>query len=256
MLWPVLLSVALSFPVPPLAVVSPEHAAKTAKQAEELWRDGHYGEASNLLGKAYEEDPNPAYLYARASVENDAGHCDRVVELFEQFLATDPPEQDANAAREAMAPCKQKLDEQAAAEAEQAEQERLEQERLEQERLEQDKPDKKPDSDRPIRKDILGGVLMGAGAGVTVAGIGVLAAGLVTHGNAGDASTADGFVDESKRGRTMTGVGIGVLVVGVAVMTAGAIRYGLLARNKKRGDVAQRRRFRASIGPTGVGMRF
>jgi tetratricopeptide (TPR) repeat protein len=251
MLWPLVLSAAFAT----LPLMSPKKAEKAAVSAEELWRDGHYDEASALLRKAYELDPRPEYLYARASVEKDAGRCETTVELFEAFLATGPPEQDAAAARTAMKPCQDQL-EVAAAERppEEAEPE------------EEDvppppvsgEPEPATPSDRPPRKDVLAGVLVGVGSGAALAGIGTLVAGIVIHRNAEDAMTADAFVDERERGRLLTGIGIGVAATGVAIAIAGAIRYGVLARKHRAGTTARERGPRSglTLGPGSVGVWF
>ncbi len=240
---------------------SPKQAAKQAKKAEKLWRDGLYDEASTLLGEAYELDPRPGYLYARASVEKDAGRCEEAVEYFEAFIDTEPPSKDAEAARRAMKPCQDEL------EAEAAEAARLEREREEQERLEREREEERDEEerrrleeqherqDRPVRKDVLGGALMGVGAGVTAAGIGTLVAGITIHGAGEDADTADAFVDERQRGRTLTGVGIGLLGAGVAFMIAGGIRYGVLA-SKQESATARLPPARTRFTGSGVSVRF
>lgn len=210
---------------------SPKKAAAAARNAEALWRDGLYDEASAALAEAYELDPQPAYLYARAGVEKDAGRCDNAVAHFEAFLQTDPAEKDAQAARRAMKPCEEKLEEEAAAA---AERERLEQEQRDElgsDEMVEITPEQPRDA--PVRQDIAGGVLVGLGAAATGAGIGTLVAGLVVHRRARDAATADDFVDDRERGRLLTGVGIGLLAGGVALIVAGAVRYGLLARKRR-----------------------
>jgi tetratricopeptide (TPR) repeat protein len=244
---------------------SPGKAARTAAQAEALWKDGHYEEASTLLGRAYELDPKPEYLYARASVEIDAKRCHKVVEYFEAYLATKPPEQDAQAARGKMKPCQVELEAKelaaktAEAEAAEGERRRAEEARLaeiaqreaaiaEAEKRQKEEEKRRRGTLKPPRKDVLAGILVGIGSGAAASGVGLVVAGVVTHGNAGDAPTAEMFVEREDKGRLLTGVGIGVLAGGVALVVGGVVRYGLLAGKyrKARADTAWAPRWRGT----------
>ena len=64
-----------------------------------------YTEAARLLEEAYARDPQPTYLYSLGEVLLSADDCPGAVDAFDRYLATDPPEIDAQAARERRATC-------------------------------------------------------------------------------------------------------------------------------------------------------
>ncbi len=64
-----------------------------------------YAEAARLLEEAYARDPQPKYLYSLGEVLLSADDCPRAVEAFDRYLATNPAEIDAQAARDRRATC-------------------------------------------------------------------------------------------------------------------------------------------------------
>ena len=66
-----------------------------------------YAEAIAALRAAYELEPRREILFARAQATRLAGDCAAAVPLFEQFLATSPPERQVEATRLALSRCQQ-----------------------------------------------------------------------------------------------------------------------------------------------------
>jgi tetratricopeptide (TPR) repeat protein len=78
-------------------------AATEAHQAEK------YDVALTELEAAYALDPQPDLLYALGQVHVKLGECDKAIESYEKFLATNPPEEPTAAANEAIDTCKEQI---------------------------------------------------------------------------------------------------------------------------------------------------
>ena len=77
-----------------LSLLGPASAAEAAEQADSLYVEGKYAEASAAYAEAYSSDPDPQYLYAWAQSERRAGNCPRAVELYREYASL-PVSQDA-----------------------------------------------------------------------------------------------------------------------------------------------------------------
>lgn len=64
-----------------------------------------FDEAARLLEGAYAQDPQPTYLYSLGEAWLAANNCPAAIDAFDRYLATNPPEIDANAARARRATC-------------------------------------------------------------------------------------------------------------------------------------------------------
>lgn len=91
------------------AGADPATAEAHERAAAEYFRVGNFEAALVEFRAAYALDPKPDYLYAMAAIEEQRGGCAAAIDLYERFLATDPPAEDVAVAREAIAACKQKL---------------------------------------------------------------------------------------------------------------------------------------------------
>lgn len=73
--------------VSPAAKVA-QRADDLARQALEEFRKGNFPTAIELYRKAYELDPEPAYLYGQARAQHEAGQFDAAIANYELALST------------------------------------------------------------------------------------------------------------------------------------------------------------------------
>ncbi|MEJ7601455.1 MAG: hypothetical protein WKG01_26360 [Kofleriaceae bacterium] len=66
---------------------------------------GRFKEALDELTIAYTLHPQPDLLYAIAQVHVKLGNCTQAITFYERFLSTHPPDEPADAAREAIEIC-------------------------------------------------------------------------------------------------------------------------------------------------------
>ena len=83
-----------------------EQAQKHISKATEAHQAGKFDVALTELQAAYAIDPQPDLLYAIGQVHVKLGKCDDAVASYEKFLATKPPADAANSAKEAINTCK------------------------------------------------------------------------------------------------------------------------------------------------------
>jgi tetratricopeptide (TPR) repeat protein len=83
------------------ATLAKEHQ----RRAIELFNAGEYQRAAIEIERAYELQPLPIYLYSWAQAERLAGNCDHASILYRRFLATGPPDDQAELARQQLHRC-------------------------------------------------------------------------------------------------------------------------------------------------------
>lgn len=235
----VTLACTLVLPHAALAAPSPDDLVRSGEQA---YQDGRYREAADAFARAYELEPDPAYLYAQAQALRLAGDCRTATTLYSKFLETDPPEQAERTARDNMAACAEQL----AAQPDEPE--------PAPEPAPKPQPETAPPVDREPEpaprawyRDPWGGVLVGVGlAGLAVGG--GLYGQAVTEERAADQAEAEPeYGERIERASTLSRAGIGVLAVGSAVLVAGVIRWAVLAaKQRKRPAAAARARWLGS----------
>src|SRR5688500_258438 len=76
---------------PTVAARADQHAAAAA----ERFRVGDFEGALAELRAAHAIDPRPGFLWAMATIEEQRGGCAAAIAHYEQFLATAPPDEDA-----------------------------------------------------------------------------------------------------------------------------------------------------------------
>jgi tetratricopeptide (TPR) repeat protein len=221
------LALALAL-APAPAPLSPAEQAK--ERALDAWEAGRYDEARAEIARAYELDPLRRYLYARARIEQADGHCEVANEYYRRYLAENPPEVDANAAKRDIAVCERQLADAAKREA-----------------IERDAA--MPAVERPWHRDPLAIGLVTSGAVVLVVGAGLFGRALVEHREAQDASDHAEFDRRVRRARVLSPIGIAGISLGAALVLGGAVRWVVVRRRAKTAD-------RLAIGPLGIGIRF
>src|SRR5688500_1054556 len=75
-----------------------------------LIRDGDFVGVAQEYAREYERTGDPALLFGEAQALRRAGDCKSAIEVFERYLASDPPDADEAAANEAMAACREIVD--------------------------------------------------------------------------------------------------------------------------------------------------
>jgi tetratricopeptide (TPR) repeat protein len=75
----------------------------------EAYQRGDYEEARRILLQLYAIEPNPKWLFALGQVELNLEHYDAAIRYYEQFLASDPPADQAALAQQAIGAARIKL---------------------------------------------------------------------------------------------------------------------------------------------------
>jgi tetratricopeptide (TPR) repeat protein len=97
-----------------IAGANPEPAAPRAMSAAARpyfesgaarYEAGDYAAAIEAFDKGRRLDPHPDFLYAEAQAYRRSGDCTRAISLYQSFLATHPPEEEAERARANMERC-------------------------------------------------------------------------------------------------------------------------------------------------------
>lgn len=199
-------------------------------RAREAYEDERFDDAARALQDAYDRDPRPKYLYARAQALRLGGDCVAAIDAYDAFLAADPPAEAAEDATQNRDRCAEQLaearpgppppDPELAAAAAPATSPRDRRVRTRQA--------------RPWYADPWGGALSGIGLATAVAGAAVLAD---AHARAerARASPDDGaYLRALGPAPATSRVGIGLLAAGGALLTTGVIRYAVVATRRRR----------------------
>jgi tetratricopeptide (TPR) repeat protein len=188
-----------------------ETVESAAKTAFELAEAGKLDEARQHLDDAYARNDAPPLLFVRGTLEQSAGDCDAAVDYYRRYLATDPADADAQAARDGIEQCGG-----------------------------QAVPAPPPPSSMPAptsfasstttdtppskRNDPAAIGLLASGAVVTATGGTILGVGLGVASMAARSRTEADFGNRLDRGRALTIAGGIVLPIGTALLIAGAVR--------------------------------
>lgn len=208
-------------PEEPEAVEEVEDVGEQPSAAE-LFQDRRYREAAEAFAREYARDPKPALLFGRGQALLRSGDCFGAIESFEEFLATEPPDADANAARDQVTYCRGIIE--------------ANSKRDEEEATEEAEPPP-PIVEGPVQRaepwhrDRMGSIFVGIGSPVLITGA-ILYGGSFGIAN-GDAPQLHTEHDQREgRVRGMAATGLALLGVGAALVVAGAVRWGVLARRR------------------------
>ena len=216
------LLLAASLAVGP-SVSDRESVQALAQKADAAFAKGDFAAAREALLEALALEPdNASLVYGLAQAERFLDNCPRAVELFDRFLLTDPPEEQARAARARRAEC---------TDAPPPEPERVVQPEPPPPRVVEPEPEPPPPrDDRPIRA---GPALVGVGTGVAVIGAALIGAAFGTAARAPSASTQDEYRERAGRVTPLAAAGWTSLGVGLAVAIAGGIAWGVVKRRRR-----------------------
>lgn len=214
-----------------------EDVRAVVDRAEDAFARGDYDAASEHFARAFELEDDRHYLYAWAQAERLGGDCEAAVELYRQFLTLEPPQTEADLARENLERCGADPEPTpAVTEPVSPEPTELTEPKDEPAPAVQIRPAEPEPRDRDSRdwlRDPVGGVLSGVGIAAMAAGAGVLGHGFVLDGDAPSAPTEDEFVDRKDRARTQVIAGAATLGVGSALLLGGIVRYVVVRRRSR-----------------------
>ena len=206
-------------PAEPEPVKENAEPTSAGPSAAELFQGRRYREAAAAFAREYERDPQPALLFGRGQALLRSGDCFGAIESFEAFLETEPPEADANAARDQVTYCREIIE--------------ANSKRDEEEETEPPPPviEQPVERAEPWHRDRMGSIFVGIGSPVLITGA-ILYGGSFGIAN-GDAPQQHTEHDQRQgRVRGMAATGLALLGVGTALVIAGAVRWGLLARRR------------------------
>lgn len=204
----------------------PASREEVLEQARTLWDDGQIQAVATLFEHSYALDPQPEYLFGRAHAEARLGDCETAMELLDAFLATNPPEAQADAAKEELSEC---APEPAPAVPEPTTEPVAPPPPTEL-RIEPTEPrDPVVDRSRP-RPDALGWTLVATGAVALAAGTGMFFAGRARIANPTDTMNEQDYRSTTTRSQRLGWAGLGVGGAGVGLLTGGIVRLVLQRR--------------------------
>jgi tetratricopeptide (TPR) repeat protein len=223
------LALAWSLIGPVAAEAEPEETA--AARAQRHFEAEQWDEAIEALIEAYADDPDPAYLYARAQAERKRGNCKVAVELYRRFLDSDPPPQQRADTTRHIRLCEELLFQ-----------------------SEVERTPTPPPADPPVpapapakvkpRRDPVAPALLGSGLVAVAAGMTIAIVGDTARRRAPDASTEDAYETDGRRGTILLATGVSLAGVGGALIAGAIARFAVVSRRSKA---------TASVGP-GLGL--
>jgi len=226
------LACGLALPATPVHALPTDPEAKAhLEKGTELFKAGEFDAAIAEYKQGYEKQEDPVFLYAWAQAELRQEHCAAAVKLYRKYLETNPPEMSAEAARQGILECADKL----AADDTSAPSDDPTTTAVDDDSQPVD--DTPPEDTKPPRqkkgiRDPLGISLTTIGIAGLGAGIGVLVAGLVEKKKSSE--TYGEFDDRQARARNLTIAGAVVIPIGVGLLAGGIVRLALVRRANKR----------------------
>jgi tetratricopeptide (TPR) repeat protein len=202
-------------------VANAQSVDEHVKAAEAFFKVGNFEGALAEFRAAYEIDPRADFLFAMAAIEEQRGGCRAAIELYEEFLATKPPEEDVAAAESSIAVCKEKLG---------IREEVVEEEekKIEPEPVPEPEPEPEPE---PVRRkkafytDVLGDVLVGGGAVGLGVGGGFFFAAMSDRAEAEEPGTTARYERLWDRAQERRMIALYATGAGAALVIGGIVRW-------------------------------
>jgi hypothetical protein len=227
-------------------------AADHLARAMVFFADGDYDGTASELDAAFAIEPHPKLLAAWGNAEHLRGDCARAIELFEDFLQTEPSPAGRTVALEHIEECKATL-EPTASEPTPTPTEPPPREADPTPAASQPTPPTAvdaPPAPRSWSRDPAGATLVGLGAALTATGIGLVIGAHALDRRAEDLDHA-AFDRQVERAIVLERASIGMFVAGGLVLVGGVVRYATLARRPKSNTVRVYIDDRGGIGITG-----
>jgi tetratricopeptide (TPR) repeat protein len=210
-----------------------------------------YNEAIAEFRAGYALEPHPVFLYTMAQAERMSGDCPTAITLYRRFLAADPPEQQAKAARHNLARCEEALGAGAAVVEPAPEPEPLPPE------PEPPPPEPEPVVVQPVResapvtwyRDPITLALLGGGVACLGLGLGFTVASLSNESSAEHAATYGESNDLLDRAETQRTIGFVSFAAGTVLVGTAVVRE-LLGAPRRRDEPA----VTGWVSPSGAGL--
>lgn len=224
-----------------LVLLGPATGGDLVEESFEHFERGEFDEALETIDRAIEGDSDPELLFARGFLLENLQRYEEAIIDYERYLATGPKREKAEKAYERIQVCRRALE---------AKDET-------QEEVPEPPPpviDGAPDPvqegtenepaprQRPWHRDPLGGVLLGTGSAMLVAGGILVGVGASRRLGADGGSTENDFRQDLQSSTTLQVTGIAVAVTGGLLVGGAALRYMSVKR--------------ARMGPEGLAIRF
>jgi tetratricopeptide (TPR) repeat protein len=217
-----LLAALAAVPSTPWAQPAPAPAPEPddpVQRALALYGEGRFAEAAVAFEQAYTKSPDPALLYAWAQALRQGGGCERAIEIYDRFLASEPNPTDRDAAIAGRAECIAKRPVPPPPE----------------ETARPTTPAVVAPAERPWYRDGVGAILIGAGAVGLATGGGLY---LWARSSADGGETYGDAVNALDRARERRTIAVVVAGVGGALAVAGLVRLLTVDDEPERRGVA------------------
>lgn len=218
----------------------------------EYYEAGNFDRAIEEFQVAYAASASPTILFPWAQAERRRGNCREAIALYQRFIDAGPPPKQVEAATMNRDECQARLQstESVAASIVPGETGEVAAPDPPPEPEREPPPEEPPPPPRP-RPDVLGWSLLGIGAGVAIAGGGLLGAAAGSESRATDAGTYGEFGDLKRVAASERIAGAVVTGIGLALLVGGIVRLSVTARKR-----SQLRAWVDPRGGLGVGGRF
>lgn len=270
-----MVTIALLLSLPhPHAVALPEdpRAVEYLEEGLRLYKAENFSGAVDAFRRGFEIEDDPTFLFAWAQAERMRDECAAAVDLYNRFIATDPPDVQVDAAKEGKALCADALAKLAvpvSTTVEPADDDLDGPPSDDDDELSGDDPDEtaaprsstgseltdelRPqdsDAQRPWHRDPAGATLFAVGLAGIGAGVGLLVSAAYSEPNGEDRTDFLAHRDQVQTFQIAGGVTAGV---GGVLMLAGIVRWVVLAKRQK---AALNSMFGASLDPRGRAAAF
>lgn len=213
-----------------LAAPQARAAEPSGEDPVELIKQGRHLEAAEAFERKYQQTHDGALLFAKATALRRGGDCRGAIEALRRFIGTEPPASDIAAAQEVIDVCTAILED---GETPPEPPPPIPVEPPPPEPL----PPESPPPERSWTRDVTGGVLLGTGVGVTVAG--AVLVGLGASRTQDREESEAGFERREQSVRTLYAVGGATAAAGVALLIGSIVRYTIVARRSERRTTAR-----------------
>lgn len=233
----------------PDSVLDSPKASKHFERAQAAFDREDYAAAIPELKAAYALEPNPMLLYAWAQAERFSGNCRRALELYKQFLAFDPAEEQRRLAEANVLDCQAELGEPAPTESP------TDRTSTGPTSTDPDPPatPEAPAPRAPWYKDWLAPTLGGAGLAMVGGGAALVALSIRQGADSIDAITEMDYLAQGDAARKKHAAGWVLVGMGSALVVGGAIRYALLGLGVGKAGKSQAR-VRPGFSGTGASL--
>jgi tetratricopeptide (TPR) repeat protein len=233
---------------------APEAAADNPHfdEAVAAWKESRWPEAADAFARAYELDPRPQYVFARAQALRFAGDCEPAIVHYREFIALAPPQAAITEARGHIATCGGDADDGTTADTTTTDSTspapRVE-----------PTPAVDPPSEPPPRRrwwrDPTGHALGWTGLAAAAVGAGLLGEGLARRQRGERADDEQAYRDARRGGATLLHAGIPLLSIGGALVLASVIRFAVVGSGRTKRDRARKTALvQHGVVPFGLGI--